>query len=190
MSLGREQGGIITPSQHSLVIIITGEEGLAHGYDDRTRDDGVFEYFGEGQVGDMVLQQLPPEIQSRGTEFLDAETGRQNPPERPLMWAEIANVKKRLQDPRRNGLFRLATVSAVREDWMVETEGTKLPTPPAVISNQSLTTAPGTEISDAETGAQNPPFRLLETDTETRRDSKSPRSGAISAKKTNGVRSL
>jgi 5-methylcytosine-specific restriction protein A len=53
---GQQQGGIITPSQHSLVIIITGEEGLAHGYDDRTRDDGVFEYFGEGQVGDMVLQ--------------------------------------------------------------------------------------------------------------------------------------
>jgi 5-methylcytosine-specific restriction protein A len=53
---GQQQGGIITPSQHSLVIIITGEEGLVHGYDDRTRDDGVFEYFGEGQVGDMVLQ--------------------------------------------------------------------------------------------------------------------------------------
>jgi len=38
------------------VIIITGEEGLAHGYADRTREDGVFEYFGEGQLGDMVLQ--------------------------------------------------------------------------------------------------------------------------------------
>jgi hypothetical protein len=25
---GQQQGGIITPSQHSLVIIITGEEGL------------------------------------------------------------------------------------------------------------------------------------------------------------------
>jgi 5-methylcytosine-specific restriction protein A len=53
---GQQQGGIITPSQHALVIIITGEEGLAHGYNDRTRDDGVFEYFGEGQVGEMVLQ--------------------------------------------------------------------------------------------------------------------------------------
>src|ERR1700754_1786479 len=53
---GQQQGGIITPSQHPLVIIITGEEGLEHGYADRTRDDGVFEYFGEGQVGDMMLQ--------------------------------------------------------------------------------------------------------------------------------------
>lgn len=50
---GQQQGGIITPSRHSLVIIITGEEGLTHGYTDRHRDDGVFEYFGEGQVGPM-----------------------------------------------------------------------------------------------------------------------------------------
>jgi uncharacterized protein len=38
------------------VIIITGEEGLQHGYQDRYRPAGVFEYFGEGQVGDMQLQ--------------------------------------------------------------------------------------------------------------------------------------
>ena len=29
---------------------------MQHGYADRYRDDGVFEYFGEGQVGDMTLQ--------------------------------------------------------------------------------------------------------------------------------------
>jgi 5-methylcytosine-specific restriction protein A len=52
---GQQQGGIITPSQHQLVIIITGEEGLAHGYADRRRPDGAFEYFGEGQVGDMQM---------------------------------------------------------------------------------------------------------------------------------------
>jgi hypothetical protein len=48
---GQQQGGIITPRDHPLVIIITGEEGLQHGYADRLRPDGVFEYFGEGQVG-------------------------------------------------------------------------------------------------------------------------------------------
>ena len=53
---GQQQGGIITPAQHSLVIIITGEEGLEHGYADRYRSDGVFEYFGEGQVGPMRLR--------------------------------------------------------------------------------------------------------------------------------------
>jgi len=52
---GQQQGGIVKPSQHPLVIIVTGKEGLEHGYADRTRDDGVFEYFGEGQVGDMVM---------------------------------------------------------------------------------------------------------------------------------------
>jgi 5-methylcytosine-specific restriction protein A len=52
---GQQQGGIITPSEHPLVIIITGEEGLEHGYADRYRADGAFEYFGEGQVGDMTL---------------------------------------------------------------------------------------------------------------------------------------
>lgn len=53
---GQQQGGIITPSKHKLVIIITGEEGLAHGYADRLRPDGVCEYFGEGQVGHMTMQ--------------------------------------------------------------------------------------------------------------------------------------
>jgi 5-methylcytosine-specific restriction protein A len=53
---GQQQGGIITPSAHPVVIIITGEEGLEHGYADRYRPDGVFEYFGEGQVGDMRLR--------------------------------------------------------------------------------------------------------------------------------------
>ena len=52
---GQQQGGIVTPSEHALVIIITGEEGLEHGYGDRYRSDGVFEYFGEGQLGDMQL---------------------------------------------------------------------------------------------------------------------------------------
>jgi 5-methylcytosine-specific restriction protein A len=29
---GQQQGGIITPAQHPLVIVITGEAGLDHGY--------------------------------------------------------------------------------------------------------------------------------------------------------------
>src|SRR5262245_56071112 len=53
---GQQQGGIITPAKHSVVILITGEEGLEHGYSDRYRRDGVFEYYGEGQVGDMRMR--------------------------------------------------------------------------------------------------------------------------------------
>ena len=52
---GQQQGGIITPADHPVIIIVTGDEGLHHGYADRYRDDGVFEYFGEGQQGDMQL---------------------------------------------------------------------------------------------------------------------------------------
>src|SRR2546421_11054227 len=44
---------------------------------------------------------------SRGTEFSDAETGRQNPPERPYCPAETRNPKNSSQDPRRNGLFSI-----------------------------------------------------------------------------------
>lgn len=53
---GQQQGGIITPAEHAVVIIITGEEGLQHGYADQFRPDGVFDYFGEGQVGDMRIR--------------------------------------------------------------------------------------------------------------------------------------
>ncbi|WP_084794934.1 HNH endonuclease signature motif containing protein [Bradyrhizobium sp.] len=65
---GQQQGGIITPAQHPLIIIITGEEGLTHGYHDRTRGDGVFEYFGEGQIGDMALQRGNLAIASHSAE--------------------------------------------------------------------------------------------------------------------------
>ncbi len=50
---GQQQGGIITPKAQPVVIIITGEDGLTHGYADRSLPDGTFEYFGEGQIGDM-----------------------------------------------------------------------------------------------------------------------------------------
>ncbi|WP_084794202.1 HNH endonuclease [Pseudoponticoccus marisrubri] len=52
---GQQRGGIITPADHALVICISGEEGEQHGYSDRMRADGVFEYFGQGQVGDMQM---------------------------------------------------------------------------------------------------------------------------------------
>lgn len=53
---GQQRGGIVTPSSANVVFIFTGEGGEAHGYADRWRDDGVFEYFGEGQVGNMLMQ--------------------------------------------------------------------------------------------------------------------------------------
>jgi hypothetical protein len=49
---GQRQGGIITPKSHPYVLLITGSSGTSFGYDD-AEIDGVFQYFGEGQVGDM-----------------------------------------------------------------------------------------------------------------------------------------
>lgn len=52
---GQEQGGIITPRGIDAVIIITGDGGVVFGYHDRFRPDGIMEYYGEGQRGDMSL---------------------------------------------------------------------------------------------------------------------------------------
>lgn len=49
----QQQGGILTPREVPLVIVVTGEEGQPFGYDDFWDDAGVFHYFGAGQVGDM-----------------------------------------------------------------------------------------------------------------------------------------
>lgn len=49
---GQQQGGISTPSRFPIVILFTGASGSQHGYDDGW-SDGIFCYFGEGQVGDM-----------------------------------------------------------------------------------------------------------------------------------------
>jgi 5-methylcytosine-specific restriction protein A len=51
---GQEQGGMITPAQHRLIFLVTGNSGRQHGYEDRWSDDGAtFFYYGEGQIGDM-----------------------------------------------------------------------------------------------------------------------------------------
>jgi 5-methylcytosine-specific restriction protein A len=51
---GQEQGGMITPAKHGLILLVTGNSGRQHGYEDRWSDDGTtFFYYGEGQIGDM-----------------------------------------------------------------------------------------------------------------------------------------
>jgi 5-methylcytosine-specific restriction protein A len=50
---GQWQSGIVTPREHPLILIFTGESGERHGYRDEWTDDGTFVYTGEGQVGDM-----------------------------------------------------------------------------------------------------------------------------------------
>ena len=51
--------------------------------------------------------QFRPEIQSPGTEFLDAETRGQKSTRKTVMSAETGNIENSSQDPRRNGLFSI-----------------------------------------------------------------------------------
>jgi 5-methylcytosine-specific restriction protein A len=52
---GQQYGGIITPAEHPVVFLITGESGRKYGYHDHWDEAGVFHYYGEGQVGDMAF---------------------------------------------------------------------------------------------------------------------------------------
>ena len=52
---GQQQGGISTPKSHPMVFLITGDSGEQYGYADGFREDGMFWYTGEGQVGDMTM---------------------------------------------------------------------------------------------------------------------------------------
>jgi len=53
---GQRRRGIITPAEHPMVLIVTGESGEQHGYRDRWDSAGVFHYYGEGQSGDMTFK--------------------------------------------------------------------------------------------------------------------------------------
>jgi 5-methylcytosine-specific restriction protein A len=50
---GQERGGIITPANYPVVLIVSGNSGRQHGYEDHWSHDGIFFYYGEGQRGDM-----------------------------------------------------------------------------------------------------------------------------------------
>jgi 5-methylcytosine-specific restriction protein A len=52
---GQRYGGISTPAKHDVILLFTGEQGSAYGYEDRFEDDGLFHYTGEGQIGDMKM---------------------------------------------------------------------------------------------------------------------------------------
>lgn len=51
---GSRQAGIITIPD-GPIFIVTGDSGKTSGYHDRMRPDGVFEYFGQGAIGDMQM---------------------------------------------------------------------------------------------------------------------------------------
>lgn len=52
---GNQQSGISYRAGGSTIFFVTGKTGENAGYEDGWREDGVFEYCGEGQVGDQTL---------------------------------------------------------------------------------------------------------------------------------------
>ena len=53
---GQRFGRISTPAKHPIVLLFAGESGQRQGYRDGFRQDGIFQYIGEGQVGDMEMK--------------------------------------------------------------------------------------------------------------------------------------
>jgi 5-methylcytosine-specific restriction enzyme A len=152
---GQQQGGIVTPSQHSLVIIITGEEGLEHGYADRTRDDGAFEYFGEGQVGNMVMQRGNLAIASHTADgkslllFRKAPDGVRFVGEMVYEKHHIEKAPDREGNDRDAIVFELRPLSAVVES---AEETSEIPTPKTLeelrtLAKAATATAPPNKIA-------------------------------------------
>lgn len=130
---GSRQSGIITFANHPIVVIISGESGLAHGYADRWRADGAFEYFGAGQVGPMQMLRGNAAIANHSRNgkglllFNDTNAGLRF---RGEMVYERHHIEKA---PDREGALRDAIVFELRFlDAVVEVASLEDKAPPAV----------------------------------------------------------
>ena len=121
------------------------------------------------KCGRISCRSRPP-----GTEFLDAETGRQKPPPKRLSAHRDQSPRSKWPEiPGETPYFASYRNRAVREDWVVEVVGHKLKTHHPVIEPVSDSES-GTEFFDAETEGPDPPFCIAETHAETRTNSKKP----------------
>lgn len=79
---GNWQGGICPSSLFPYIFIFTSNAGREHGYLDQWINDDIFEYTGEGQIGDMEFRRgnaaLRDHIQSKKRVFLFRSIGNGN----------------------------------------------------------------------------------------------------------------
>jgi hypothetical protein len=107
-----------------------------------------------GRLKCQVSPLLPEEIQWRGTEFSGAETGGQNPLERPLLSCrDRQRQKQAARSPQKKASFRSFTVWRFGKTGWWRRKGPSCQLP-SQSSNQSPTLEPGTEFFDAETAAR------------------------------------
>jgi 5-methylcytosine-specific restriction protein A len=102
------QGGILTPTEVPVIIVVTGEAGGQYGYDDEWDADGVFHYYGAGQVGDMVFQRGNLALRDHALNGEDLHLFEQEPSGLRYVgqvvgagYDEIDDVPDRNGDPRR-----------------------------------------------------------------------------------------
>ncbi len=50
---GNRQGGISPSRKSDVIFLFTGDSGIEYGYEDGWKEDGIFYYTGEGQIGNM-----------------------------------------------------------------------------------------------------------------------------------------
>lgn len=50
---GNRQAGIASSAEHPYVFLFTSPAGKEHGYDDAWISEDIYQYTGEGQIGDM-----------------------------------------------------------------------------------------------------------------------------------------
>ncbi len=105
------QGGILTPRDVPLIIIVTGEEGGQYGYDDFWDEDGVFHYYGAGQVGDMVFQRGNRALRDHAENGKDVHLFTQEPRRLRYVGQVVGAGYDELDDvPDRNGALRRGIV--------------------------------------------------------------------------------
>jgi 5-methylcytosine-specific restriction enzyme A len=111
------QGGILTPREVPLIIVVTGEEGGQYGYDDFWDADGVFHYYGAGQEGDMVFRTGNLALRDHAINGEDVHLFEQEPSALRYVgqmvgagYGEIDDVPDRNGDLRRAIVFRLIPI--------------------------------------------------------------------------------
>src|SRR6476659_8552302 len=133
----------------------------------------------------LRAQPRPP-----GTEFLDAETGRQKSPQRRLNACRDQNPRnERPEIPAETPCLVSCRKPAVYEDWVVETVGLELVTHQPVIEPVSGQSRERSFRPQRQT-RKCLSIRQRRPGSETRKDSKNPYSGAQGTTRANRVRAL
>lgn len=114
---GQRQGGISTPPGSDFIILFTGVGGAEHGYYDHWDNQGYFNYFGEGQIGDMAFVRGNAAIQNHrqaGKQLLVFQMLGKGKPCRFFGEFELADSYYRGQIRDREGHDRTAIVFRLR----------------------------------------------------------------------------